>query len=130
MLLALTLEELWVVQERVRQDKEYGAPWDREEMGLVHQAILSLEADGGETYDLRCSTGFLRAIEGQVPQGLIVGTMPIGRSILRKVFRALHSYGDDDVPKSFTTAFGNGDPSTDETNHNADTEAGPLGNLP
>lgn len=127
-----TLEELWVIQERVRQDKDYGAPWDKAEMSLVHKAILALDAQAIETHELECSDGLLWAIENQVSQGLIVGTIPIGRNILRKVFQALHiQEGDRDVPTSFKAAFDNGGSSSNETDNDASAakEISSLGNL-
>lgn len=103
--LALTLEQWWWVQGLVRQTDRQGAVWDREDMGRVHQAILSLDgAYPDKTAPLEVSTGFLWQIENQVPQSLDVGRSNLGRKILTAVFRALHEAETevrDEIPAVF-----------------------------
>jgi len=107
MVLPLTYEELWWVQNLVRQADRQGAPWDRDDMAEVHRGLLRLHGQpAAATWPIPASIGFLWQIENQVPQSLDLGRSNLGRSILMKVFRALHEEGGsyEDIPAVFRDA--------------------------
>lgn len=89
-----TLEELWVVQTMVRQHKESGFVWGRDDMRQVHKGIMELKALPPEqrvsaSYTIHAEAGLLWLIEAHVPSTMMLGSSYIGRDILCKVFAAL-----------------------------------------
>lgn len=98
-----TLDELWFLQNLVRQHDKQGLVWDRADMRQVHRGILALSAlppdrQANATYDLECDEGFLWLIEQQVPMTLMLGSDFIGRRILTRVFAALQQLEDGARP--------------------------------
>ena len=106
-----TFDELWLIQQLVRETNNYGAEWDRDDMMHVHAAILNLLGrPSTDTEILDMNEGFLWQIENQVPQNLDLGRSNIGRSILSKVFKALQVVEEqedapEDVPAVFRDAY-------------------------
>lgn len=131
--LSLTCEQWWWVQGLVRRSDHQGEPWDREDMGRIHQAILELQGGpAGATAAMEVSLGLLWQIEAQVPQSLDLGRSNLGRTILLAVFHALHDgaeeVGYEDVPACFRDADAGADPA----GAGGDAGAAPLagGDLP
>lgn len=87
--ISLTLHEAHAIRDYVRRHQEYGVVWDRKEELVVHKAVLYLEAHRDETYDLAFDEDALWRTEQQIPPGLMVGTVPVGRNLLLKVMAAL-----------------------------------------
>lgn len=117
--LSLNLEELWVVQQLVRDSQDLGAEWDKDDMKMVHAAILFLQGkDAFTTIDIECSDGLLWQMENQIPQTLDLGRTNRGRDILLKVFAAIQvteeeTY-EEPIPDVFRRSFGDADPCEDD----------------
>ena len=117
--LTLTLEELWAIQQLVRETDNLGEEWDKDDMKRIHGAILTLIGQQpNTTEDLEASDGLLWQIENQVPQSLDLGRSNLGRSILLKVFTAIQSMEEvyeEPIPDVFRNAYsGEDDPESDD----------------
>lgn len=121
----LCLEELWLIQEKVRQHDHQGQAWNRDDMGRIHQAIISLNGNMNDTREVDLSVGFLWCVEAQVSQREDLGRTDRGRVILRKVFSVLHNgdQGDEDEWIDQVERDANRDASADRPSGGADAEA-------
>ena len=130
-ILTLTLEELWVIQQLVRETDDLGAEWDKDDMKRIHGAILTLTGQQpNTTEDLEASDGLLWQIENQVPQSLDLGRSNLGRNILLKVFTAIQSMEEVDeesIPDVFRNAYSGEDDT--ESDDYATAEVEPWGSL-
>ena len=115
MIVDLTQEELWKIQEYVREvDGEHThLYWDYEWMHEVHRGIMYLVGNTeASTYDLCIEdTDFWWLVVQQIPAGLMVGAdKEFGRKLLKKVMVQLKVPVDHDVIGDvFKDAFDNDD---------------------
>ena len=130
--LTLTLEELWAIQQLVRETDNLGEEWDKDDMKRIHGAILTLIGQQpNTTEDLEASDGLLWQIENQVPQSLDLGRSNLGRSILLKVFTAIQSMEEvyeEPIPDVFRNAYSGEDDT--EPYDSAGTESESRGSVP
>ena len=90
MIVDLTQEELWKIQEYVRkiEGEHTHLYWDYEWMHKVHRGIMYLaDHTKASTYDLHIEdTDFWWLVVQQIPAGLMVGAdKEFGRKLLKKV---------------------------------------------
>lgn len=116
MIVDLTQEELWKIQEYVRdvEGESRGLYWDYGHMDKVHKGIMELIGNAPtDSYSLHIEDPeFWWLVVQQIPAGLSVGTDKLfGRRLLQKIMVQLKvpEDGDKDIPNVFSEAFGNDD---------------------
>jgi len=96
-LLPATREELWAIHDYVRQHDKLGQEWDRDLNTRLMEALLDAQANPDRMATLMLFEEELWQIDRQIPSGLMIGTQPVGRTLLLKVMQLLvKTRGGDD----------------------------------
>ena len=88
-LLPATVDELWAIHDYVRQHDKLGQEWDRDFTTRVMAAIQDASASPDQAATVMCLEEDLWQIDRQIPSGLMVGTQPVGKTLLTKVMGLL-----------------------------------------
>ena len=95
-ILTLSDVECWVLGDLIRRHDALGQEWDRDFMRRLYRTLAEAEAAPSKAAQIMVTEDELWQIDRQINSAIVVGPVPVGRNILRKVRTLLVKLWEDD----------------------------------